>query len=76
MPDLAADGLNMPITESSDPAMGAARQELIQLEHGHIKNVAELPFETTGVGGDTAQVIVRGNHREPCASGAAGPPQG
>jgi hypothetical protein len=48
---------------------------LIQLKYGYIKNVAELSFETTGVGGDAAQVIVSGNHREPAASGAAGPQQ-
>jgi len=76
VPDLAADGMDVSIAEFSDAAMRAAQQELIQLEYGHIENVAELSFETTGVGGDAAQVIVSGNYREPGASGAAGAPQG
>src|SRR6516225_6333681 len=68
VPDLAADGLDVSIAEFSDTAMRAAQQELIQLEYGHIENVAELSFETTGVGGDAAQVIVSRNYREPGAA--------
>jgi len=73
--DLAADGLYVSIAELSYAAMGATQQELIQLEHGYVKNVTELPLEASGVGGDTAQVIVSRDHSEPGASGTAGPPQ-
>jgi hypothetical protein len=44
MPDLATDGLDMPIPELSDAAMRAAQQKLIQVEYGHIENIAELSF--------------------------------
>src|SRR5580704_15411302 len=67
VPDLAADGLYVSIAELSYAAMGAAQQELIQLEHGHVKHLTELPLETSGVGGDTAQVIVSRDHSKPGA---------
>jgi len=73
--DLAANGLYVSIAELSYAAMGATQQELIQLEHGYVKNVTELPLEASGVGGDTAQVIVSRDHSEPGASGTAGPTQ-
>jgi hypothetical protein len=74
VPDLSTDRLDVSVTESSDAAMGAAQQELVQLEHGYIKNVAELSFETTGVGSDAAQIVVSGNHGQSGAGGAADAP--
>ena len=44
MPDLATDSLDMLIPEFSDAAVGAAQQELIQVENGHIEDIAELSF--------------------------------
>ena len=53
VPDLAADGLDVSIAESSNAAVRAAQQELIQLEHGNIKNVIlrSDPPESSDLGG-------------------------
>src|SRR6516165_11158232 len=75
VPDLATDRLDVSVAKSSDAAVGTAQQKLVQLEHGHVKNVAELSFETAGVGGDAAQIVVSGNHGESGASAAAGAPR-
>ena len=75
VPDFAADSLDVPVAELSHAVMSAAQQELIQFEHGHVKNVTELPLETSGVGGDTAQVIVSRDHSESGASAVGGPLQ-
>ena len=55
--------------------MSAAQQELVQVEHGHIKHVAELFFQTAGVGGNAAQFVVGRHDSEPGASGPTGPPR-
>jgi len=58
---LTADVLNVAVAEFPDPTVGAAEQILIQIEHPNIENIAELAFQATGVGSDTAQLITRRN---------------
>ena len=55
--------------------MRAAQQELVQIEHRHVKNIAELPFQTSRVGRNAAQVVIGRYHGEARASGAADAPQ-
>ena len=75
VPDLTADRPDVLVAKFPDTAVRAAQQELVQIEYGHIENIAELPFETSGVGRNAAQVVIGRNHREPGASRAADPPQ-
>ncbi len=75
VPDLTADRLDMPIAKFSDATMRAAQQELVQIEHGHIENIVELSFQTSGVSRNAAQVVIGRNYGEPGASGAADAPQ-
>ena len=48
--------------------MRAAQQELVQIEHRHVKNIAELPFQTSRVGRNAAQVVIGRYHGEARAS--------
>jgi hypothetical protein len=75
VPDLTTNRLDMLIAKFSDPTMRAAQQELVQIEYGHIENIPELSFQTSGVSCDTAQVVIGRNHGEPGASRAAKAPQ-
>src|SRR5215472_10733084 len=73
--DLASNSLDVAIAEFAHPAMGAAQQKLVQIEHGHVKNIAELPLQIPGVGGDATQFIIGRDECKPDAAVAAGPPQ-
>src|SRR5262249_37995628 len=75
VPDLTTDRLDMFIAKSSDTAMGAAQQELVQIEHGYIENLTELSFQIWGESRNPAQVVMGRPHGEPGGSGTAYPPQ-
>jgi hypothetical protein len=55
--------------------MRATQQELVQIEHGHIENIAELPFQTSSVSCNAAQVVIGRNYGELGARGATDAPQ-
>src|SRR5690242_9784661 len=68
--DLSADVLDVPVPEPSDAAMGAAQQILVEIEYSDLEAVAELPFQTAGVGGNAAQIVIGRYNGEPLAGAA------
>src|SRR5713226_4076845 len=74
-PNLAANILDVFVTKFSHPTMSAAQQILVQVEHGHVENFVELLFQTTGIRGDAAQIIIGRDQGQPLTGGAAGVPK-
>ena len=62
----------MLITESSHPAVSAAQQVLVQVKYGYIEDVAQLPFEATGVSANAAQLVIGRDQGKSLPAAAAG----